>query len=259
MKIINVENNKKKAYVQLGDIQILMNHASFAPQSVMKRILSEPFVVDEMNRREFMEFTDPESVEYIEMMDWIADFRDVYKAPEEQVLDYAGFLSSQIDSMKDRAETCKDAISYKRYYDEIIVRVHKLHSITEILWMKRGLLKMPLPVVPDSSKSDYEIEDGFVARQGVNPFQILISKKDHTPFTDQDQLSLQSFNDVYHIGIDDNLEHNEFFEYAGADWKLSKDGMYYVVTLKMTPVPVPPLKETFKDKVRKMFSNKKAK
>lgn len=259
MKIFNVEDGKKVAYVQIQDIQMMMNYASFVPKSLMSIILEKTFVCDEFNRFDFMKFTDIEAVQYFELMDWIPEYKSVRNAKEEEVINYGEFLSGQIKSLKELIDKKQENIHTSKHYSDLALMTYKLSSITDILLMNRGLKSMPIPEVPDNTKKGKDIEDKYYAINGINPLQILIGKKDHTPFNENDSLTLQSFNEVYGIGIDDNIEHNEFFEYTGADWKLSNDKMYYVITLAMKHVPFPERKETFKDRFKKLFTGKKAK
>ena len=55
MKIINVEDGKKKAYVQLNDVMMMMQLDSLIPAEVMDKIFSKVFIVTDENRFEFAE------------------------------------------------------------------------------------------------------------------------------------------------------------------------------------------------------------
>ena len=76
MKIVNIEDGKKKVYVQLNDIMMMMQFGSTIPSEVMEKHFMNMFIVTDENRFEFSEFTDPHTVEFFEQCEWIPDFRE---------------------------------------------------------------------------------------------------------------------------------------------------------------------------------------
>jgi len=85
MKIFNVENGVKKVYVQLNDIMMMMHFGSAIPSEVMEKHFMEMFIVDDSNRYEFSEFTDPHTVEFFEQCDWIVDFKEYKDLTEDEI------------------------------------------------------------------------------------------------------------------------------------------------------------------------------
>ena len=83
MKIVNIEDGKKKVYVQLNDIMMMMQFGSLIPGEVMKKHFMNVFIVTDENRFEFSEFTDPHTVEFFEQCEWIPDFREFKDLTEE--------------------------------------------------------------------------------------------------------------------------------------------------------------------------------
>ena len=64
MKIVNIEDGKKKVYVQLNDVMMLMQLDGTIPAEVMEKIFSDVFIVTDENRFEFAEFVEPSTVKF---------------------------------------------------------------------------------------------------------------------------------------------------------------------------------------------------
>ena len=86
MKIVNIENGKKKIYVQRNDLMMMMQLDSLIPAEVMEKVFSKVFIVTDDNRFEFEEFVEPGSVEFFEACDWIVDFRYYKNMTEEEIM-----------------------------------------------------------------------------------------------------------------------------------------------------------------------------
>lgn len=86
MKIVNIEDGKKKVYVQLNDVMMLMQLDSLIPAEVMDKIFSKVFIVTDENRFEFAEFVEPSTVEFFEGCDWIPDFRHYKNMTQEEII-----------------------------------------------------------------------------------------------------------------------------------------------------------------------------
>ena len=75
MKIFNVENGVKKVYVQMNDIMMLTHSDISIPASIIEKVFSDVVIVNDSNRMNFVEFTQPNEVEYFDYLDWIIDYK----------------------------------------------------------------------------------------------------------------------------------------------------------------------------------------
>ena len=272
MKIFNVENGVKKVYVQLNDIMMMMQFGSPIPSEVMEKHFMEMFIVDDSNRYEFSEFTDPHTVEFFEQCDWIVDFKeykdlteDEIKAKGQEIAEEMNEVATKWNSMSTEQREANQDV-YTRYES----LEFKMHSTAEILWTKQGHRVMPFPVVPDS--------DGFklandewehMAQQGLNPLQVLIFRKDGKPM---DRKTERIPEGAVHGGemilMNTNLEHNEFFGDFESSMTISDDNKYIIKTFRIiTPeekdkmngiTNTPQEKITLGKKIKNWFKGKRS-
>lgn len=70
MKIVT----KNKVYVQLNDIAILYTSDFPIPAFIVKKTADKTLIISEQNRFDFIEFTEPEEINYFKKQDWIIDY-----------------------------------------------------------------------------------------------------------------------------------------------------------------------------------------
>ena len=245
MKIFNVENGKKKVYVQLNDIIMLLNMdgVKCPPKEVMEKHYSDIFVVTDENRYEFSEFSDEESIKYFEEQDWIIDFK-TYKNMNELKIQFNERLQ-QLDY--DKCDELEARISQLEF---------KMNSLKVLFWNKQGHLPMPFPVVPDNDGFAINNADcEYMAGQGLNPLQVLIYRKDGRCLDKKRDIIPQGLiQSAESILINYNLENNEFFGDVKKSVKLSDDYKYLVTTFEIIP-----LKEEKQEKEEKVSLGKRIK
>ena len=237
MKIVNVENGKKKVYVQLNDVMMLMQLDGTIPAEVMEKIFSDVFIVTDENRFEFAEFVEPSTVKFFEECEWIPDFRQYKNMTEDEIIadgqvmaDEMNELAVKWNGMNENARE-KNADILQRYEQ----LEFKMHSTAEILWTKQGHRVMPFPIVPDYE--GFKVDNGdcpYMAQQGINPLQVLIFRKDGQVLDEKKELIPNGLVEAAElILINSNLEHNEFFGDFERSRKISEDGKYVVTTFRI--------------------------
>lgn len=239
MKIFNVENGIKKAYVQLNDIAMLMHSCSSIPVSIMQRFFYNIFIVNDENRWNFEEFTDIKEIEFFSNLDWIVDFRTYKNMNEKELLEQGYMLGDEMDDIA-REYNKKIKIENSEFLEELLSKhgelKHKMYSIRDILWFKQGHIKMPFPEVADCNGfvlgGDNE-EFSYVANQGLNPFQFIISRKDGAFFKANEVLPLGFLQSAQTLSINENMDHNEFFGEFECSSHLSDDKKSFVTTYKI--------------------------
>lgn len=241
MKIVNVENGKKKIYVQLNDVMMLMQFEETIPAEIFNKIFSNVFIVTDENRFEFAEFVEPGTIKFFEECDWIPDFRKYKNMTEEEIIADGQTIGQKMNdigakwnamSQDERQRNQKMLLSYEKLD-------FKMKSAAEILWTKQGHRVMPFPVVPDYEGFKLAEHEGcpYIAQQGLNPLQVLVFRIDGAKLDEDKEVLPQGLIQTTEtLLINDNLEHNEFF---GAEFNvsrcLSEDEKYLVTTFKINP------------------------
>lgn len=254
MKIVNIEDGKKKVYVQLNDVMMLMQLEGTIPTEVMNKIFCDIFIVTDENRFEFAEFVEPSTVKFFEECDWIPDFRYYKNMTEEEIIADGQVMAEEMNELaakwngmdEDTKEKNTDVI---QRYEQL---EFKMHSTAEILWTKQGHRVMPFPVVPDYDGFKVAEQEGcpYIAQQGLNPLQVLVFRVDGKKLDKKvesfPQGMIQATDSIL---IDDNLEHNEFFgEFFERSRTVSDDEKYLVTTFKIIPRRITEEKEEVVDK-----------
>lgn len=237
MKIVNIEDGKKKVYVQLNDVMMLMQFGSPIPAEVMEKHFMNMFIVTDENRFEFSEFTDPHTVEFFEQCEWIPDFREFKDLSEEEIIakgQEIGQLMNEV-AMQWNSMTPEEREENEDVYNRHESLEFKMHSTAEILWTKQGHRVMPFPAVPDHEGFKVNNDDcEYIAQQGINPLQVLIFRKDGKVLDEKKECIPQGLVEAADmILVNSNLEHNEFFGDFERSRKLSDDGKYVVTTFRI--------------------------
>lgn len=239
MKIFNEENGVKKVYVQLNDIAMLMHSDTLILASVMKRFFYDVFIVTDENRFEFCEFTDPEELEYFEGMDWIVDYKKYRNLTEEQLIAAGQAIAEEMNQI---AQTYNSYTPEEREQHQDMLARHehldyKMKSLAEVLWLKKGIRIMPFPVVPDSDGATLVADDdhfAYVAHQGLNPLQMIISRKDGKKMdVSTTSIPMGFLQSADMIVVNQNLENNEFFGDFELKRELSEDGKALLTTYRI--------------------------
>ena len=237
MKIVNIEDGKKKVYVQLNDIMMMMQFGSPIPSEVMEKHFMNMFIVTDENRFEFSEFTDPHTVEFFEQCEWIPDFREFKDLTEEEIIangQKIGQLMNEV-AMQWNGMTPEEREENEDVYNRHESLEFKMHSTAEILWTKQGHRVMPFPTVPDYE--GFKVDNGdspYMAQQGINPLQVLIFRKDGKVLDEKKEVIPQGLVEAAEmILVNSNLDHNEFFGDFERSRKLSDDGKYVVTTFRI--------------------------
>ena len=237
MKIVNIEDGKKKVYVQLNDIMMMMQFGSSIPAEVMEKHFMNMFIVTDENRFEFSEFTDPHTVEFFEQCEWIPDFREFKNLTEEEIIAKGQEIAQLMNevAVKWNGMTPEEREANEDVYNRHESLEFKMHSTAEILWTKQGHRVMPFPTVPDHEGFKVNNDDSpYMAQQGINPLQVLIFRKDGNVLDEKKEVIPQGLVEAAEmILVNSNLDNNEFFGDFERSRKLSDNGKYVVTTFRI--------------------------
>lgn len=253
MKIFNIEDNKKKVYVQRRDLRLMLEFNSLIPVEVMNEVFGDILIVTSDTQYEFLEFSDPGTIEFFEGCDWILDFKKIKNLTEDEI------ISISQDFVKEKNQIFSELNSLdekeRNKYDDLLIKYkrleYKIHSLLEILRTKQGVIDMPFPIVPDSGGFKVAEKEGcpYVAQQGINPLQVLVYRTDGTLLDAKRESFPQGLIQATEsILINDNLEHNQYFGNQFERTRIiSDDGKYLVTTFKIIP----------EEKVEKKYNDEK--
>lgn len=237
MKIFNVENGVKKVYVQMNDIMMLTHSDISIPASIFEKVFSDVVIVNDSNRMDFVEFTQPNEVEYFESLDWIVDYKQIRYLPNEEIMEKRQELANEMSEIAHKSISIPD--EDEKDYQSLIQRLelleYKMKSIGEILWVREGHKQMPFPVVPDSDGFSFVGDDNceYEIRASLDPNKILLFRKDGKKLSNDDRIPQGFLQMGMSIAI---MERNEKNAFAG-DYEMSnsltEDNQYFVTEFKV--------------------------
>lgn len=144
MKIVT----DKKVYVQKNDIAYLNQTDLPIPASIFMKVFGHGIVIiDDRNRYEFIEFTEPEEIEFIKKIDWMIDYNEIKDLSEEELMELGNHIAEESNKI---ARKYNAMTTEKRKQNQHLVFEHellefKMRSLKDIILYKRGELKINLP------------------------------------------------------------------------------------------------------------------
>jgi len=145
MKIM-MEN---KVYIQLNDVMYLLEFFENKPipAVIFERCFSKPLIVDDSNRYEFIEFTEPEAIEFFRSYTYSVDLLALLSFTDEELMKKGSAISEERNKIASRYNAMTDEEKNNCYdlVNECELLEFKMYSIRDILWFKQGHLKFELP------------------------------------------------------------------------------------------------------------------
>ena len=152
-----------KVYVQNKDLQNLLSSCDgiAVPASIFDNIFGDIFIVDESNRYEFVEFSNPEDIEFFKKCDWIIDYHDFDGMSVEEIIKYGNKIIDNINRLSTKFNSLPEE-QRKALYESITSEInrldYKIDSIRDLALHKKGRLKFYIPRGNDI-ETDYTILD----------------------------------------------------------------------------------------------------
>lgn len=145
MKIITQE----KAYVQLNDLMYLLR--SFEnkpiPAVVFEKCFSKPMIVVDSNRYDFVEFSEPEAVEFFRNWQYSVDFLALQEFTDDELVNKSMAINEERNAIAVKYNQMTDDEKSKNYHmvNECELLEFQMYSIRDVLWFRQGHLKFKLP------------------------------------------------------------------------------------------------------------------
>lgn len=145
MKIYDKETNK--IFVQKSNIVLLSHSYVGIPKSIINKVYGGITIITNNNKFEFMEFNEPDEIEFFRKLDWIPEYCDYRDLTEKQILSCVEKINKEKDNMfidYDKLKK-KDLVKMKKLFSIYDLLELKTYSITEILLNNQGLNVIPFP------------------------------------------------------------------------------------------------------------------
>ena len=140
-----------KIYVQKNDILYVIRHLEKKPipNSVFDRVFSgdTPFVCADHNRYEFVEFDDKEAIEFFKNLDYSVDYLALKSMSETELCKLGQEIADKKDELvkKYNAMTKEEKSANDEILEQCSMLTFKMLSIRDVVWIKKGQLKIKFP------------------------------------------------------------------------------------------------------------------
>lgn len=246
MKIFNEENGVKKVYVQMNDIMMLTHSDLPIPGSVFEKVFTDIVIVNDNNRMDFVEFNEPDEVNYFKSLDWIVDYKEIRDLSEEEIKNKGQEIANEMNRIAERYNSMSNE---KKHRNQSLIQKHelldyKIQYLAEILWVKQGYREMPFPIVPDSDSFTFKGDENseYEIRGSLDPNKILLYRKDGKELSNEDKIPLEFIQMGMSIAAMERSKNN----IVKGDYEISKflseDNKYLVIEYK--------IKSNEKDKIQ---------
>lgn len=134
------------AYIQRDDMTVLMKCNRPIPTTIYMDVLNKNIINDE-NKFEFLEFTRPEEIIFFKEADWIVDYNEVKDLSENDIIN---LIDNIIEERKNMAIKYNSMLGNPKMENiSLMLKCDllefKAYSLRNILWFKKGIIKMELP------------------------------------------------------------------------------------------------------------------
>ena len=200
MKITNVEFGKEKLYIQREDLMNLTD-STFVPQSIYDKY---KFSLIDKDLKDFIEFSDPKEIDYLNSFDFILDYRVYQEKTIEELTELGKHYEKKLNDM---AITYNNMSNKKRKDNYLLKKEHdhltyKFYSIIYMLKVKKGITTIPLPIVVDDKGFSYEENNHiYVLRESLNKNYFIIERKDYKGIKPDENIPIDFLNKSFKIVI----------------------------------------------------------
>ena len=236
MKIFNKEDGKEKVYVQMNDIAMMNSHVHSIPASIFEQVFTDIVIIDDSNRMDFVCFDKKHEIDFFASLDWIVDYKELGYLSLEELTKRAEEIGKRIDEIADKYNNMTDA---KKFENRHLVLEYELLSYQysyhyELINLKKGKRKMPIPLVPDSEGFKFSgSEDSlYEVMPSLDHEHLLIYRKDGKPFTESDSIPYDFLQGALSIAILEQSDSDSFMGDYAINKKMSEDKKYFIIEFK---------------------------
>lgn len=238
MKIFNKENEIEKVYVQMNDIMMLNQTDLTIPATIYLKIFNGIVIVDDSNRMNFVEFTDPKEIEFFKKLDWIIDYKEFRDLSEDEIIAKRQEIANELNEIANEYNNMSDEEKKENQHlpmkHELLK--YKFHYFAEILWIKQGHIQMPFPVVPDSDGFSFVSDNEdfiYEIKASLDPNKLLLFRRDGKELSEDEMIPQSFIQGGMSIAIMQRSEKDEFFGDFETINYLTYDNKYLVTEFKV--------------------------
>ena len=140
---------KDKVYVQNNDLSLLMRamEGKNIPASIIDKVFGEVFICCDENRYDYVEFDQPEEIEFFKSLTYSVDYMSVKDLSEEDLIKVGSGILEQRNEIAKKWNSMseEERKNNQDLYLECELLDFKALSIRDVIWFKNKTLKMPLP------------------------------------------------------------------------------------------------------------------
>lgn len=238
MKIFNVENDKEKVYVQMNDLAMLTRMDIPIPASIFEKVFSDVVIIDDTNRNDFVEFTEPDDIDFFNSLEWILDYKllssrlteQELKEKQQEILNDMNDIAEKYNSIPDN-----EKVNYQELVQKHELLGYKMYSISQMLGIRQGNIQIPFPIVPDSAGFSCTGDDEFKyeIRASLDPNKLLLFRRDGKKLSDEDRIPPSFLQMGMSIAIMQRSEKNPFVGDCEISRYLTEDNRYLVTEFKI--------------------------
>lgn len=139
-----------KVYVQNNDLQYLLRVCDgiSIPSSTINKVFGDVFIVNDDNRYEFVEFSNPEDVDFFRSCDWIIDYHAFDGMTEEEIINYGSQINDKRNELAEKFNNLPEKEQekiYEQVSSEVMMLDYKIYSIRDLVRNRQGHLKFTVP------------------------------------------------------------------------------------------------------------------
>lgn len=229
MKIFNKENGKEKVYIQVSDFTTFTKVDRPIPAGIYWKAMNYKFQSND-DKYNFIEYSDPEEVEFFKNFDYIVDYKEVKDKDIKELQALAKIANDEANEISDlwnelTPEEKKLNVALSNKY---MLLHHKIQDYAFVLWNKQRHIKLNMPLVPDSDSTLIINNDNCNIQSSLEPNILLYYRKDGDNLSDND-INMDLVNSAIATQVLLNEQDNEYFRDYRINKRMSEDNKYYIV------------------------------
>ena len=252
MKVFNIGlDNKERVYVQVEDFITLTKVDKPIPASIYDKAMKEKYCTKD-NRYNFIEFNEPEEIEFFKNFEWIVNYKDIRYLTSEELKALAKKDNDEANSIADLWNTLTP--EEKKMNMDAVNRYsllhHRIKSYGQMLWHKQAHIKLNMPIEADDSGwiIDY-LNDKITIQSSLDPNIFIVFNHDESLIDENSSIKSDMIEEAMKVAEDNIKNTNEFFDGSfDLEFRTSEDKKYLIFEYK--------LKE-YVDEIDRNIQNKK--
>lgn len=118
------------------------------PASIFIKVFGNgTVIINDDNRYEFIEFNEPDQIEFFQSLDWIINFDEVKGLSEAKIIDLGQKIANERNGIAQKFNSMSPEEKEKNVdmVSQFDLLDFKMYSLRDIYWLKQGKIQMTLP------------------------------------------------------------------------------------------------------------------